>query len=131
MLNHPLENILVRKHLFHSYIFTKESKQMAFAKASNNTTPILRFCFTWPESRFFSMVTLVRYLNSQQVSMGHYSPYLERMQCIQNGSRIVLSVFCAIPSLDVTDCQCLPDFRLEIVSKVILKRTKSQYYSYT
>lgn len=46
VLNHPLEDILVCKQLFHSYIFTKEGKQMAFAKASNNTNPLLMFCFT-------------------------------------------------------------------------------------
>jgi len=46
MLKHPLEDILVCKQFFHSCIFTKESKQIAFAKASNNKTSVLRFCFT-------------------------------------------------------------------------------------
>lgn len=69
MLNHPLEDILVCKQLFHSYIFTKEGKQTAFAKASNNTNSILMFCFT-SQSRFFSMVTWVRCLKSQRVSTG-------------------------------------------------------------
>lgn len=53
--------------------------------------------------------------------MTHYSPYLVRMQHIQNGpngSQSYSEVFCAIPSVDVRDYQCSPDFRLEILLKV-------------